>query len=88
MAQAKVVVGHGEHFGRELLVVGLACAGDVAGAPAGVDGFPVAVVDLYGVPGVVGGFGGHGRAGGEGGGEAEAFAVAAYDDRFEAGFAG
>ena len=64
MAEAEIVVGHGEHFGRELFVVGLAGTGDVSGAPAGVDGFPVAVVDLDGVPGVVGAFGGHGGSGG------------------------
>ena len=88
VAEAEVVVGHGEHLGRELLVVRLTGAGDVAGAPAGVDGFPVPVVDLHRVPGVVGIFCRHRCARCEGGGESESFAVAAHDHGLEASFAG
>ena len=88
MAAAEVVVGHGELFRGELFIVGLAGAGDVARAPAAIDGLPVAVVDLHCVPGVIRVLGGHWRAGGEGGGEAETFAVASYDDGFETSFAG
>ena len=53
MAEAEIVVGHCEVAGREGLVVGFALAGDVARAPAAVDQFPLPVVDLDCVPGVV-----------------------------------
>lgn len=53
VAEAEVVVAHCEVAGREGFVVGFPLAGDVARAPAAVDQFPFAVVDLHCVPGVV-----------------------------------
>ena len=87
MAEAEFLIGHGEEARLELLAVGFARAGDVAGAPAGVDEFPFAVVDLDRVPRVVAAFRRDGRVGRQGG-VAEAFAVAADDEAFEAGFGG
>ena len=59
MAEPEGRVGHAELARGEVFVVRLAPAGDVARAPAGVDEFPVLVVDLDGIPGVTGGvFGG------------------------------
>ena len=52
MAEPEGGVGHAELAGGEVFVVRLPPAGDVARAPAGVDEFPVGVVDLDGVPGV------------------------------------
>lgn len=52
MAEPEGGVGHAELARREVFVVRLPPAGDVARAPAGVDQFPVVVVDLDGVPGV------------------------------------
>lgn len=73
--------------GCEFLGVSLFADADVPGAPAGVDEFPFAVVDLDGVPGVGAVFGWDRLAGLEGG-EAGAFAMAADDEGFEAGFGG
>lgn len=52
VAEPEGGVGHAELARGEVFVVRLAPAGDVARAPAGVDEFPVLVVDLDGVPGV------------------------------------
>lgn len=87
MAEAKFVVGHCEMPGCEFLRVFLFVEADVARAPAGVDEFPFAVVDFDGVPGVVHAFGGDGLTRFERG-ETGAFAVAGYDEGFEAGFCG
>lgn len=87
MTEAELVVGHGEVARGEFLGVFLLADADVTGAPAGVDELPFAGVDLDGVPGVGAVFGGDGFAGLERG-EAGAFAVAADDEGFEAGFGG
>lgn len=55
VAEPEGGVGHGKLARGKVSVVWLALAGDVAGAPAGVDEFPVVVVDLDGVPGVASG---------------------------------
>lgn len=57
MTNAEIVIRHGEHAWCELFVVGLAGAGDVAGTPAAVNELPLAVINLHGVPGVIGVFG-------------------------------
>lgn len=54
MALAELVVGHGEPGGREVAVIGLAGALDVAGTPAWIDEFPCTAVDSDSVPGVAG----------------------------------
>lgn len=86
--EAEFVVGHREHARSKLLVVGLACAGYVTGAPTGVDAFPLAVVDLDCVPSVIGVFGRQRGPRRQGGGESEALAMTADDDGFHAGFGG
>ena len=88
VAEAEVVVGHGEHLRGELLVIGLASPFDVAGAPAGVDGFPIAIVDFHGIPGVVGILCRNRRAGCERGGESKALAMATYHYGLKTSFCG
>lgn len=53
VVEAEFVVAHCEVAGREGLVVWLPLPGDVARAPAAVDEFPLPIVDLDCVPGVV-----------------------------------
>lgn len=86
MGEAKFVVGHCEHPRGEFLGVGLACTGDVAGAPASIDDLPLAVINFDCVPGVIGILGGEWDTWFKGFVTAEAFAVAAYDNRFHASF--
>lgn len=87
VAEAELVIRHGEMARGEFLSVFLVADADVAGAPAGVDELPFTVVDLDGVPGVSAVFGRDGLAGLEWR-ETGAFAVAADDEGLETGFGG
>lgn len=84
---AEFFVGHGEVSRFEALDVRHPGALDMAGAPACVDEFPLAVVDADGVPGVAGVVGWEGSTGSERG-VAKALAVATDDDAFKAGVGG
>ena len=66
-------------------IVWLTPAADVTGAPAGIDQFPLSVVNFDGVPSVTLGLGWYWVAGLEGR-EAESFTVAADDYGFKPGF--
>ena len=52
MAFAELGVAHGEEGRREGLIIRLPLAGDVSSTPAGVDEFPLPVIDSDRIPGM------------------------------------
>lgn len=53
MPETELVIVGSEVTGGKLLLVGLTLAADVAGAPTGIDEFPLAVVNFHGAPSMV-----------------------------------
>lgn len=84
MAKTKFVIIHGEVPCSESLVVFLLPKADRASTPTGVDKFPLAIVDLDGVPGMGAIFSRDGLTWLKRG-EAGAFSMATNDEGLEAG---